>query len=272
VFVDIDGTLIDHNFAYPPSARAAIQGARAKGNLVFLCTGRQRSTISGAILDIGFDGVVSAGGACIEAGNELLLQSFIPESTLRRIVDYLDAHSVPYVLERDAEVTASAALLPYFDRMRGRIAGTAEERRMEAGIDLFTRRLVHGPQDSIYPDVAKIVFPGGISAEQVRAEFADECEVFRGSIPFFGEAGGEISQKGVHKGFAVEFLVKHYGLNKADAIAIGDSDNDRKMLEAAGVGIAMGNADADLQRSADYVTDRLENDGLAKAFEKYKLL
>ena len=96
--------------------------------------------------------------------------------------------------------------------------------------------------------------------------------MFRGSIPIFGEAGGEVSMRGIHKGFAVEFLLKHYGMNRLDAIAIGDSDNDRKMLEAAGVGIAMGNADEDLKKSADYVTDRIENAGLAKAFEKYNLV
>jgi Cof subfamily protein (haloacid dehalogenase superfamily) len=275
VFLDIDGTLIGPDFVCPPSARAAVQAARAKGHLVCLCTGRQRSIISDDILNIGFDGIVSAGGARIEVGSELLFQSFIPDGTLRRIVNYFDEYSVPYVLERKTEMTASHTLFPYFELLRARAVGTPDERRVADGIDMFmqTTRAFVGTLGS-YRDVAKIVFIGGsgVSVAQVKEEFADTCDVFRSSISIFGSGGGEVSLRGVHKGSALEILAKHYGLTKADAIAIGDSDNDRTMLEAAGVGIAMGNADADLQKSADYVTSRIEDDGLYKAFEKYNLL
>jgi hydroxymethylpyrimidine pyrophosphatase-like HAD family hydrolase len=69
------------------------------------------------------------------------------------------------------------------------------------------------------------------------------------------------------KGAALEQVAAHH----SDTIAFGDSDNDRTMLAAAGIGVAMGNADESLKAHADYVTDRLDRDGLAKAFARYHL-
>ncbi|MDR2398210.1 MAG: HAD hydrolase family protein, partial [Spirochaetaceae bacterium] len=63
VFLDIDGTLADHNYV-PRSARRACREAREKGHLLYICTGRPRIQISPHILKLGFDGVVSSGGAC----------------------------------------------------------------------------------------------------------------------------------------------------------------------------------------------------------------
>jgi hydroxymethylpyrimidine pyrophosphatase-like HAD family hydrolase len=114
----------------------------------------------------------------------------------------------------------------------------------------------------------------GTAAERVVTEFetvfGPECEICRNSIP--GMLGGEVTEKGVHKGAAVELVARHYGAAREDVIAFGDSDNDRTMLECAGIGIAMGNGDAGLKQIADDVADSVGNTGLAKAFRKYGLV
>lgn len=73
IFVDIDGTLVNDNGIIPESARYAIQAARKKGHLVFICTGRSIAEIFPDILEVGFDGIIGAAGGYIELGNEVLL-------------------------------------------------------------------------------------------------------------------------------------------------------------------------------------------------------
>lgn len=77
----------------------------------------------------------------------------------------------------------------------------------------------------------------------------------------------EISAKNVNKWNALEFLAEKMNVKKEEIITIGDNINDKKMIECAGLGIAMQNGAPDVQKIADYVTESNDNDGVAKALE-----
>ncbi|HRU41225.1 MAG TPA: HAD-IIB family hydrolase, partial [Candidatus Diapherotrites archaeon] len=81
----------------------------------------------------------------------------------------------------------------------------------------------------------------------------------------------EVMNKGVNKGNAVRILAQMYGINREEIIAIGDNENDISMIEYAGLGIAMGNAEELLKRAADHVTGDYQEDGVAEAIEKFIL-
>ena len=55
-------------------------------------------------------------------------------------------------------------------------------------------------------------------------------------------------------------------------MAFGDGENDVDMLRRAGVGVAMGNAEAAVKAAADYVTADVDQDGIYRALEHYGLL
>ena len=63
IFLDIDGTLVAALSSPTRPVKQAIQQARAKGHLVFLCTGRNLPIIGEDILEIGFDGVIASAGS-----------------------------------------------------------------------------------------------------------------------------------------------------------------------------------------------------------------
>ena len=75
----------------------------------------------------------------------------------------------------------------------------------------------------------------------------------------------------VNKGEAVAFLAKQLGIDKDQVMAIGDSMNDVDMIEFAGCGVAMGNAQAAVQAAADFITAANTADGVAVAIEKFVL-
>jgi hydroxymethylpyrimidine pyrophosphatase-like HAD family hydrolase len=55
-------------------------------------------------------------------------------------------------------------------------------------------------------------------------------------------------------------------------MVFGDADNDIRMIQKAGIGIAMGNATENLKKVADYVTSDLDHDGIFNALKHFKLI
>lgn len=70
------------------------------------------------------------------------------------------------------------------------------------------------------------------------------------------------------KRYGVERLIEMLKLNKDEVIAIGDDYNDVPLMMAAGFKVAMGDAPVQVKEIADYVTETLENDGVAQAINK----
>lgn len=79
----------------------------------------------------------------------------------------------------------------------------------------------------------------------------------------------EFTRKGVTKGKALKHLASLLSINIEDTMAIGDTENDLSILKAAGIGVAMGNAPADIQAAASYVTASNEEDGVGKAIAHF---
>ena len=72
----------------------------------------------------------------------------------------------------------------------------------------------------------------------------------------------EATAKGISKASAIEHIAKHYGYTLDNCVAFGDGRNDISMLEAAGIGIAMGNASEDLKAIADEICNDVAEDGI----------
>lgn len=81
----------------------------------------------------------------------------------------------------------------------------------------------------------------------------------------------EIMNRGVTKGKAVKRLADSLGIAAQDIICFGDNENDISMLEYAGMGIAMGNAENMVKEIAQYVTSTNDEDGVARAIKKFIL-
>ena len=79
----------------------------------------------------------------------------------------------------------------------------------------------------------------------------------------------EIMHKGANKGEALKALIKYLGIDREEVIAFGDNYNDLPMIELAGLGVVMGNADEAVKEKADYVTSTNMEDGVAKAIYKF---
>lgn len=263
IFLDVDGTIIDHSERLAPSVVDAVRGARGAGHLVFLCTGRARAEISDRITSIGFDGAITAGGGYAELGGELIAEHAMPQHLLRDAVGFFERERVEYILQAFDAVYPSVGLT---DRLRTLIGD-------ELGDWGLTSSTVRPDLDSI-PSIAKLTFFGEepTTFARVRDALSPGLHVLTGTMPYLGEAGGEVSPHGMNKGVAIAEILAAIDLSPDDAVAIGDSANDIEMLTLVGLGIAMGNADGNVKAVADEVTTGVDDDGVWNAFVRHGLL
>ena len=78
----------------------------------------------------------------------------------------------------------------------------------------------------------------------------------------------ECCPKGCSKANGMAKVMEKLGLPLSRSVAIGDSENDLDMIDAAGIGIEMGQAREEIRRHADRVTASVEEDGAALAIEE----
>ena len=77
--------------------------------------------------------------------------------------------------------------------------------------------------------------------------------------------------QGVDKAKSIGRLLAHIGMERENCICCGDGFNDRTMVEYAGVGVAMGNAQQVVKDVADYVTANCDEDGIVEIIKKFIL-
>ena len=79
----------------------------------------------------------------------------------------------------------------------------------------------------------------------------------------------EVTRCGIAKSKGLKFLCDYLHISMEDTMAVGDSENDLDIVKAAGIGVAMGNAQQLLKDSADFISPSNEEDGVAYAIERF---
>lgn len=277
VFIDVDGTILEHGASVAASTVEAIQAARTAGHRVMLCTGRAQGDIDPAVLAIGFDGAITNGGATAVVGDEVVVSRLLSPASVDRLVGAMHGLGIHYFLQTDDEIFASPGMTALVrEYVRGLQAdddarGITRPEDSLAGLATRTYR-----DAALAPTgaVAKAVF---VSLEddglaRLEAAIGDEFHIVPGSIPLPGGSNGEICLLGTNKGTAIELVLAHLGEDPDDVIGIGDSWNDVEMFQVCGTSVAMGNAEPELKALADVVTTSIADHGVRNAFVRLGLI
>ncbi|MDF9823963.1 Cof subfamily protein (haloacid dehalogenase superfamily) [Breznakia sp. PF5-3] len=277
VFLDIDGTLcLDDATTVPNSAIEACQRARENGHKLYLCTGRSKPEIFDHVMDIGFDGIIGAGGGFCESDGKTIFHERVAKEEVVHAVDYFTSNKIPFYVESNGGLYAGPRCknrLEYL--LYGDVLNDMDAKRQkEENPHPFIEELIDGEDNLYREDVNKICFLGNerISFEKIKKEFENQYEVIHCTVPAFGSNSGELAVAGVSKASAIDKLLTYLKQKDASTIAIGDGTNDIDMFQYCDIGIAMGNAKQALIDIADDVTKRHDEDGIYEAFKKYQLI
>ena len=265
IFFDIDGTIAMPGTKPSAAAVHAIRAVRSNGHKVFLSTGRLETAIAEDIRSIGFDGgIYSAGGRVVVQGTEILNHP-MPFELVQRVMGALQERNMFFFLECASGIYLCADV--------GAFSAAVYKMVSIFRKDLHAMSWAQKPEnDPVY----KIVFlaKNKKQAEQLARHLRPYARTicFATMIPNGLLASGEISCQDIDKGTALNHICRYLDVSPADCIAFGDSMNDAEILQAAGIGVAMGNAEACVKEIADQVCGRCEDDGLAKALADMGLI
>lgn len=141
----------------------------------------------------------------------------------------------------------------------------------EAILNVMTPKKVDNFLEAIHFPIAKCLIVGeptrlALLEKEMYEHLKDTMGVFR-SEPYFLE----LVPKGIDKAQSLAVLLQEIGMTKDEMIAIGDGFNDLSMIQFAGLGVAMANAQEVVRQHADYITLSNEEDGVAAVAEKFIL-
>lgn len=268
IFLDLDGTLIDHSLIPPDSALEAINLAKANGHKIYINTGRSICQVYDYLWELGFNGFVGGNGIYIESEGQALFHRPIPQPLVEKVYKYLVEHEIGFFEEGQESLYAHPTYIP---ELAGLLNVTPEAARAKTN-RLFPATSYDSSGWHENVNKISIVLSEKVDLNVIREFLKPELVI--GLWTLFGNERefGDIYQGGTSKGTAVEFLMKHLNLPMSDAFCFGDSTNDIEMIQLAGTGVAMGNAIPQAKAVADLVTDSVDQDGLWKAFHQLSLI
>ena len=269
IFMDLDGTLLDSQKRLPEANRAALAQAAEKGVHIVPATGRFYTAIPEALRTLPFIryAVCINGAQIYDAGEDATLhRAEIPLGLAMRVFAHLDGLPAIYDCYLDGAGYMSAAFFRQLDRY---IA------------DPIINRMVRGMRTQV-DDFKGYLAARGRSLQKIVLFFADQApraqalEDLPVRFPELAVTSSipnniELNIAAANKGAGLLALCAHLGIDPAQAMAIGDGRNDLAMIQAAGLGVAMANADAPVLAAADHVTGSNDESGVAQAIEKFVL-
>ena len=251
-FFDVDGTLLSHRTKQvPQSARNALETLKAKGIRCVVSTGRMiREMDKLPMGGVTFDAYITMNGQLTLDADRRPMYGMPLEGEVKEFVLKLFREKqVPVILvEQDR-------LYLNFENQRVMDVQTAISSKVPPvgeyeGAELY--------QVCVYVTGEE---------EQVLAPIRESCEVTR-----WHPGGVDVIAKGGGKRTAVQQYLQIHGILPEEAIAFGDGENDMGMLDLAGIGVALGNAEEAVKEIADYVTADIDDDGVEKALIHFGLI
>lgn len=260
VALDLDGTLLDEDLRYTERVAAALAAAQARGVHVTLATGRAVAAIRPLTqaLQIQAPVIGYQGGIVVDpVTGDVLHRATMPDDVARAAIHQARVEDLDFSLfVNDTIYQRELRQSPeFYDHWFGLPLRFAPDLTVALDQGSATKFILTAePEESLRIEA------------RWRAHFGDRLHMVRSHRLFF-----EGTPQGVSKGVALAWVAERLGVPRARVMAIGDAENDRAMIEWAGLGVAMGSAPPDVQAVADWVAPPVHEDGVAVALERFVL-
>lgn len=259
IALDVDDTLLTDDLRVTPGTKAALAEAAGQGCVVTLATGRMfpsAQNIAGQLeLDVP---IITYQGALIKHSldGRVLYSRPVPEDVALQVVAFAGErglHLQGYVDEKLIAIEDN-------EKVRDYSALTSMPYEVDDDFESIARRGTTKLLMIDDPDRLDELIP------ELQALFGRRAHVTKSKPHYL-----EVLHPEATKGHALLHLAAYYGIPQAETIAVGDSWNDWEMIEAAGLGVAMGNAIDSLKRVANYVTGTNNEEGVRAVVERFVL-
>ena len=259
LLADVDGTLVTQDKVLTDQAIAAVDRLRDAGVLFAVTSGRPPRGMEMLVEPLRLQTPIAAfnGGLIVNPDMTVIERRVLPEDLIRPLSQLMESFGLSVWLYRGTDWYVPDLEGPHVAR--------------EAWTVKFEPVLMTG-FDGVTRDVAKMV---GVSddhdavsrAAAATQERFGQLVTAAPSQPYYLD----VTHPRANKGEVVKYLAQRYSLSTEEIATIGDQPNDVLMFAHSGLSIAMGNADAQVQRCARRVTDTNEANGFAAAVSRFVL-
>jgi Cof subfamily protein (haloacid dehalogenase superfamily) len=259
LLADVDGTLVTQDKVLTDEAIEAVHRLDDAGIIFAITSGRPPRGMDMLVEPLDLQTPIAAfnGGLIVDPDMKVIERRVLPEQLVHPINDLMGRFSLSVWIYRGTDWYVPDLNGPHVAR--------------EASTVKFEPKLMSG-LDGLTDDVAKMV---GVSddhdavtraSDAAHDQFGDHVTAAP-SQPYYLD----VTHPQANKGEVARYLAHRYSLSQEEIATIGDMPNDVLMFAHSGLSIAMGNADRQVQRAARRITDTNENNGFAKAVDRFVL-
>ncbi|RLQ14872.1 Cof-type HAD-IIB family hydrolase [Geobacillus stearothermophilus] len=258
--LNIDGTILKNNGRLPRETKEAVDYVKKKGVYVTLITSRNLLSVRKVAKALRLDGMLIAfqGAMIARTLDDRLFDAVIPEERTFNIVQILENFNCNIRLMHERYSLGN---------------------RKKVKKNLVVQTVLSSSDPFFYPtqfvdSLGDVLIDEPIAVPKIDVYFATDeqrdaaAALLTKSIPSIDmimQPNGkmEIVPQGVSKLAGLRRLAQHIGVSLKETVVIGDGLDDLPAIEAAGLGVAMGNAPLEVKRAADWVTRSNEQLGVA---------
>lgn len=262
--LDMDGTVLNSEKKITPRTKAAIDDLISRGVYVVVSTGRNLAELADYREDFKAMnyGILISGGMIYDFFNDKPIKVHgLDETTIYKLIDFgleersmIHLHTIKQSIAREEDIQNMAAFgMGIYKDMFSRYCERCDD----------CKEYVHAHPG----EVIKVNLYNRSKAARDRV--FDKITPLNLSISYAEAFNLEMSPANVTKASGLIELCRHLNIDISETVAIGDADNDKEILQTAGLAVAMGNASDEIKKLADFVTLDNDSDGVAVAIEKF---
>lgn len=264
IAIDLDGTLLTDKKEVSLRNKETLKKAKAHGVKIVLCTGRPLMAIRPylELLDLrqAGDYSITFNGGLVQKNDsgEIVEKVTLTKDDVTELIALAKEMNMPLDILSDEIVLCLPTSTTYHTIYPSLNPLLTYKEATEAELStytLFNKAVTAYDQELLDQWIANIP-----------ASIKEKFEVIKTRNNLL-----EFMPKGVTKAAGIARLAADLGITQAEVMAIGDEENDLSMVEYAKVGVAMDNAVPVVKAAADFITTTNEEDGVARAIEKFVL-
>ena len=267
ITLDLDGTLLDADKQLSAENAAALERAAGEGIEIVPATGRFYRGMPQNIRELPYVRyVITVNGAAVYdiAEGRTVCASEIPWERAVAVMERLDALDVIYDCYQNGWGWMTQA---FYDRAEAYAA------------NIHSLDMIRNLRTPV-PELKALLSERASGVQKIQIFFRDmdlRAEMLKTLPAEFPDLvvttsivnNIELNSREATKGVALTKLAAHLGIPAEETMAFGDDRNDIPMLLAAGIGVAMGNAEDVVKQAADWVTDDCAFSGVARAMRHF---
>ncbi|MWP47810.1 Cof-type HAD-IIB family hydrolase [Gilliamella sp. Pas-s27] len=251
VFFDLDGTLFNSDIDVSPSSFEAIKKLKKNNIIPIIATGRTPCETIDLMEKTKINSIIGMNGQVVIYEKELVYTNSIDKNIIARIYEFSKHEmNIPLSFYNYQKMRVSENSLPtktFYNYLKQEVPLIDDEIYLREPIQMLL-----------------------LLCEQGESNYRDRFPelTFIRNTPYCVD----VFNHGGSKGNGITKLLQNKGFNDVPTYAFGDGMNDFEMFLTVDHPIAMGNAVDELKEKAEFVADTNDNDGIAKALQKFGLI